>query len=82
LGRQEGFELGNSVAMDEEGEDLQLHVGALQEKRPLISVAPRPSTRVLGQKPVFAADSGPANDMDGVIVASRAVEKAQLGSRE
>ena len=68
----------NAVAVDEEGEDLQFDVAAVEEEGTLISVSPRHLPGVLGQKPVFAADTGPANEVNGVIVAGRAVEKAQV----
>src|ERR1035441_1248540 len=78
IGRRQGAHLGDAVAMDQEGEDFQFDVGAVQKKGAPVSVSPCHFPGVLGQKPVFAADAGAADHVNGVIVAGRAVEKAQI----
>src|ERR1039457_3391627 len=78
IGRQQGAHLGDAVAMDQEGEDFQFDIGAMQKKGAPVSVSPCHFPGVLGQKPVFAADAGAADQVNGVIVAGRAVEKAQV----
>src|ERR1039458_3207392 len=57
IGRQQGSHLGDAAAMDQEGEDFQFDVGAVEEKRAPIAIPPCHFPGVLGQKPVFAADA-------------------------
>src|ERR1035441_8501232 len=67
IGRQQGAHLGDAVAMDQEGEDFQFDVGAVQKKGAPVSVSPCHFPGVFGQKPVFAADAGAADQVNGVI---------------
>ena len=59
--------------MDEKGEDLQLDVRAVEEEGALVAVAPRHLPGVFGEEPVFAADAGAADQVNGVVVGGRAI---------